>query len=195
MSMDDIADNTLLPAETDKAGESETSQTEERTDSKRSNAMKGSKDFSEEERATIIAMTKELGVASVAREIGVNAKLIHYWLQQEKKKTLEQPSKPASQAQDKDSKRKLARKKEVVNENKHEHITEDIPIESITSIELIKTSKPSEAEKTVFAESPNSPEQSDDRQAIVIENAILKERISSLQSEIEKLRAAINSLL
>ena len=194
MSTDDIADTALVPAETDKAEKPETSQTEERTDSKRS-APRGSRDFSDEERAAIIAMTKELGVASVAHEIGVNAKLIHYWLHQEKKKILEQPAKPASQTQSKDSKRKPGRKKEVVNETKHERIAEDIPIEPITSIELIKTNKPSDAEKAVSAESANSQEQSDERQALIIENAILKERVSSLQSEIEKLRAAINSLL
>lgn len=195
MSMDGIADNTLLPAETDKSGEPEASQTEKRTDSKRSNALRGSKDFSEEERATIIAMTKELGVASVAREIGVSAKLIHYWLHQEKKKTLEQPTQPASQTQGKDSKRKPGRKKAVVNETKHEHVAEDMPIEPVKPVEPVKISKPSEAEKAVSAESLKSPEQSDERQVLIIENAILKERISSLQSEIEKLRAAINSLL
>ena len=194
MSTDDIVDTSLVPAETDKAEKPEMSQTEERTDSKQS-APRGSRDFSDEERAMIIAMTKELGVANVAHEIGVNAKLIHYWLHQEKKKTLEQPPKPASQTQSKDSKRKPGRKKEVVNETKHERIAEDIPIEPITSIELIKTNKPSDAEKAVSAESANSQEQSDERQALIIENAILKERVSSLQSEIEKLRAAINSLL
>ncbi|MBQ6664478.1 MAG: hypothetical protein IJM68_02710, partial [Synergistaceae bacterium] len=76
MSTDDIVDTSLVPAETDKAEKPETSQTGERTDSKQS-APRGSRDFSDEERAMIIAMTKELGVANVAHEIGVNAKLIH----------------------------------------------------------------------------------------------------------------------
>ena len=52
----------------------------------RTEAPKGSKDFSSEERATIIAMAKEVGFAKVAREFGIKARLISYWVQQEKKK-------------------------------------------------------------------------------------------------------------
>ena len=60
---------------------------------------KGSKDFTAEERAIIIAKAKEVGFEKVADEFGIKARLISYWIQQEKKKTVNRskatkPSKP-----------------------------------------------------------------------------------------------------
>ena len=48
--------------------------------------LKGSKDFTPEERATIIAKAQEVGFEKVANEFGIRARLISYWIQQEKKK-------------------------------------------------------------------------------------------------------------
>ena len=171
------------------------------SEQKPNNSSKGSNDFSPEERETIVAMAKELGVSKVAREFGIRARLISYWLHQEKKKA-SKPSKPLktseqTKAKGKDSKRTLGRKKEI------EHIAEDTPTvtaEPIKAIEPAKTNKPAKLveRKTVSAKPQEIREEKQvlvDRQALIIENAVLKERISALNAEIEKLRAALTSLM
>ena len=59
---------------------------------------KGSRSFTKEERATIIELAKKVGAAKVAREIGVNARLIYYWLHQEKKKSSAKSEQSSEQA-------------------------------------------------------------------------------------------------
>ena len=102
---------TTFPAEADRAVESAP------TEAKPDNALKSSKDFPPEERATIIAMAKEVGFVKVANEFGIKARLISYWVQQEKKKAA-RPTKPSmpstsskskAKAKRKDSKRTLVR--------------------------------------------------------------------------------------
>ena len=129
--------------------------------------LKGSKDFTPEERATIIAKAQEVGFEKVANEFGIRARLISYWLQQEKKKA----SKPLKRA--KDSKLDAI-----------EHITEDAPTKAI---ELVIADKP------VKATGRKAEEKQTD--GLIIENAILKERIALLNKEIEKLRTALTSLM
>ena len=150
------------------------------SEQKPNNSSKGSNDFSPEERETIVAMAKELGVSKVAREFGIRSQLISYWLHQEKKKNV--------QTKSKDSKRTIVPKKEI------EHIAEDTPI---VPKELAKDTPPSQtfAQKTDKATPTKSPEKNDEKQALIIENAVLKERISALNAEIEKLRAALTSLM
>ena len=132
---------------------------------------KGSKDFTAEERATIIAKAKEVGFEKVAAEFGIRVCLISYWIQQEKKKAIKR-SKAV-----KPLKRTKGSKLEV------EHIAEDVPTEPTKAIEPDKPVKPTghKAEK-----------QTD---GLIVENAILKERIALLNKEIEKLQAALTSLM
>ena len=130
---------------------------------------KGSKDFTAEERAIIIAKAKEVGFEKVADEFGIKARLISYWIQQEKKKA----SKPLKRAK--------GLKLEAV-----EHITEDmqavptLPTESVKVIEPVK---------------PTGRKAEKQTDGLIIENAILKERIALLNEEIERLRTALTSLM
>ena len=175
-------------------------------------SSKGSKDFSPEERATIIAMAREVGFAKVALEFGIKARLISYWVQQEKKKA-SKSSKPTA-AKGRSSSPTLGREKEA------EHM-EDTPT---VAAEAEKAVEPAVrmSERTVSADvqgaaevqgSAEPVERSEgkqaltdrktmtdehvliDRQSLIIENAILKERITLLNAEIEKLRAALTSLM
>ena len=178
-------------------------------------SSKGSKDFSPEERATIIAMAKEVGFAKVALEFGIKARLISYWVQQEKKKA-SKSSKPTA-AKGRSSSPTLGREKEA------EHM-EDTPTLAAEPAKAVETTRPAgrRSERTVSAEvqgsaeprgSAEPAERSEgkqaltdrktmtdehvliDRQSLIIENAILKERITLLNAEIEKLRAALTSLM
>lgn len=178
------------------------------------NAAKSSRDFTPEERATIITMAKEVGFAEVANEFGIKARLISYWIQQEKKKAARptKPSKrPAAKAstKGKDSKRTLVKGRTLVKEvAQPEHIT-DTPAVAAMPVKADKPSradKPAgrKAERTVPAkpvgsakprEKSEEKRELNDRQSLIIENAILKERISALNAEIEKLRAALMSLM
>lgn len=160
------------------------------TENQPDNAARGSRDFSPEERAKIIAMAKELGTSKVSRESGIKARLISYWIHQEKK-----ASKPAKHQKAKTSKRTTER---VKGSAVSEHITENAPAVLTAPVEPVKADKPlkkipeRKAEKAV----PAKPsERSGENQALVVENAILKERISALNAEIEKLRSALTSLM
>ena len=160
---------------------------------------RGSKDFSSEERATIIAMAKEVGFAKVAREFGIKARLISYWVQQEKKSSRSSGSSKPTAAK---SKGTISREKEA------EHM-EDTPT---VAAEAVKAVEPAVrmSERTVSVKELGSaklPERSErkqaqtderaltDEQSLIVENAILKERVSALKAEIEKLRAALTSLM
>ena len=137
---------------------------------------KGSKDFTAEERATIISKAKEVGFEKVANEFGIRARLNSYWIQQEKKKK----SKPlrGTRTRAKDSKFEAV-----------EHIAENVPtvpVESVKDIELVIADKP------VKATGRKAETHTD---GLIIENAILKERIALLNKEIEKLRTALTSLM
>ena len=142
---------------------------------------KGSKDFSPEERAEIIAKAKEVGTAKAANEFGIKARLITYWRHQEKKKATKQ-SKPLKGTTAKGKASKLDRKK----------VVKDVPTESTEPVESIEPLKPAGRKKNVSAE---VPERSDEKQSLIVENAILKERIALLNAEIEKLRTALTSLM
>lgn len=164
----------------------ENAQTENQPD----NSARGSRDFSPEERAKIVAMAKELGVSKVSSEFGIKPRLISYWLHQDKKKA----SKPAKQKKAKASKRTPERVKESAVSEK---VTENTPAVPTVPVETVKADKPlkvpeRKAEKAVSAK---IPERSEEKQPLVIENAILKERISALNAEIEKLRSALTSLM
>ena len=167
-------------------------------------SSKGSKDFSPEERATIIAMAKEVGFAKVAREFGIKARLISYWVQQEKKasKSLK-PRKPTA-AKGRSSSPTLGRKETALPG--HMEDTPTVAAEAVKAVEpAVRMS-----ERTVSVKELGSaklPERSErkqaqtdewaltDEQSLIIENAILKERITLLNAEIEKLRAALTSLM
>ena len=168
-----VEEVTALPVEPDKAESPAES--------------KGSKDFTAEERATIIAKAKEVGFEKVANEFGIRARLISYWIQQEKKKTVKRskaakPSKPLMGTRTKAKGSKL----EV------EHIAEDA-----STVQTVST-EPTKAIELVIADKPIEPtgrkveKQTD---GLIIENAILKERIALLNKEIEKLRTALTSLI
>ena len=173
---------------------------------------RGSKDFSPEERATIIAIAKEVGFAKVAREFGIKARLISYWVQQEKKAS--KSLKPSSQSGS--SKPTAAKGKGTLGREKEaEHTAENTPT---FAAEAVKAVEPAVrmSERTVSVKelvSAKLLERSErkqaltdrktltdehvliDRQSLSIENAILKERVSALKAEIEKLRAALTSLM
>ncbi len=194
----DIADE--VPAD-DNPEEANASQIEEhsgeQTDASRNS--KGSRSFTKEERATIIELAKEVGATKAAHEIGVNARLIYYWLHREKKKSSSQSEKPATQTaaqthtkQTQATKRKSRRKKEVALKNMPTESTE--PVKSVEQTEAKKTPEP-QAQKTVSINALKSSEQRDETQALLIENAILKEKISTLTAEIEKLKSAMTSLM
>ena len=83
----DIANEVPADDNPEEANASQTEeQSEEQTDALQDS--KGSRSFTKEERAAIIELAKEVGATKVAREIGVNARLIYYWLHQEKKNRL-----------------------------------------------------------------------------------------------------------
>lgn len=91
-------DVTTSPADPDRVVEAPTEEpvsTGAPAEGQPDNAAKGSKDFTPEERATIIAKAKEVGTAKAANEFGIKARLISYWIQQEKKKA-SKPSKAKS---------------------------------------------------------------------------------------------------
>ena len=187
--------------------------------SKTSKALKGVRVLTSEERAVIIAKAKEIGVAEAAREFGINYYTIYTWLKKGKKKASsksEQSAKPAAQTQGKASNRKSSKshqKKEDattaqvdeikemkdMKEIKREYIAEDMPVAPVEAVVPAKTieakelNEPSEVTmgKAVYA----SPAQIDEKHALLIENAILRERISAQKAEIEKLQAAIKSLM
>ena len=115
-----VEEVTALPVEPDKAESPAES--------------KGSKDFTAEERATIIAKAKEVGFEKVANEFGIRARLISYWIQQEKKKE----SKPLRGTRTKANGSKL----EV------EHIAEDAP-----TVQTVST-EPTKAIELVIADKP-----------------------------------------
>ena len=80
--------------------------------------------------------------------------------------------------------------------NKSLRIALSAPAEAVAPdkpVEMKEFNKTSEVTtgKTVSA----SPAQTNEKQALLIENAILKERISAQKVEIEKLQAAIKSLM
>ena len=175
MSMNETADITEVLTEPD-------IEIEPATEDQPDNSSRGSKDFSPEERDTIIAMAKELGTAQVAREFGIKTKLISYWLHHDKRKASKHTTPKAS-------KHHLDRNKEAAET---EHKT--VPAQAAESIKAIEPTK----NKTVHAklqEKSDEKQELTDKQALIIENAILRERISALNSEIEKLRAAIMSLM
>ena len=184
------------------------------------NAAKGSKDFSPEERATIIAMAKELGTAKVSREFGIRYGLISYWLHQERKRAAksEKPSKLSkalkpsktsepekqtaanvqtkdnAQTKGKDSKRTLGRVKEAALISEGAPTVVAVPTEPVKTVEPIRPV----GRKTVSAKPQGSaepPKRSENEQVLIIENAILKERVAAQNAEIEKLRAALTSLM
>ena len=138
---------------------------------------KGSKNFTAEERATIISKAKEVGFEKVANEFGIRARLISYWIQQEKRKA----SKPLRGTRTKAKGSKLDQKKAV------EHIADDAPTVSVKAIESVIADKPVKSTGRKAEEKPTD--------GLIIENAILKERISLLSKEIEKLRTALTSLM
>ena len=167
---------------------------------------KGSKAFSPEERATIIAIAKEVGFAKVAREFGIKARLISYWVQQEKKKA-SKSLKPRKQtaAKGKSSSPTLGIAKEAAQSEGA--LTEPFtPTIATEPVKAVKPAKPAgrRAERTVSDEPLERSEGKQaltdrktmtDEQSLIVENAILKERVSALKAEIEKLRAALTSLM
>ena len=201
----DIANEVPADDNPEEANASQTEeQSEEQTDA--SKASKGSSSFTKEERATIIELAKEGGATKVAREIGVSSRLIYYWLRQEKKKSSSQSKQPVAQTatqtkteqptkQTQATKRGARRKKEVALKNMPTEVTE--PVKSIEPTEAKKTPEPKaqKAQKTVSINALKSSEQRDEHQALIIENAILKEKISTLTAEIEKLKSAMTSLM
>ena len=213
----DIANEVPADDNPEEANASQTEeQSEEQTDA--SQASKGSRSFTKEERATIIELAKEVGATKVAREIGVSASLIYYWLHQEKKKSSAKSEQSSEQSvaqtakrthteqpteQTQAIKRGARRKKEVVLKNTPTEATEPEatePVKSVEPTEAKKTTEPKvpkapKAQKTVSINALKSSEQRDETQALIIENAILKEKISTLTAEIEKLKAAMTSLM
>ena len=151
---------------------------------------KGSKNFTAEERATIISKAKEVGFEKVAKEFGIRARLISYWIQQEKKKTVKRskvakPSKPlrGTRTNAKGSKLEV------------EHIAKDAPTVQTVSTEPTKAIELVIADKPVKTTGRKAEEKQTQIDELIIENAILKERIALLNKEIEKLRTALTSLM
>ena len=143
---------------------------------------KGSKYFTAEERATIISKAKEVGFEKVAKEFGIRARLISYWIQQEKKKEAKS-AKPSKQLKRTRTRAKGSKLEAV------EHIAENaptVPAESVKAIELVIADKPVES---------NGRKTEKQTDGLIIENSILKERIALLNKEIEKLRTALTSLM
>ena len=179
--------------------------------SKTSKALKGARSLTSEEKAVIIAKAEEIGAAKAAREFGINYYTVYTWLKQGKKKASEQSStsdeqliQPATQTQGKAYNRKQSKsrqKKEAAKTAQVEEIREikleDVPVAPVEAVapdkpvETSELNKPSELTKgkAVYAA------QTDTNQALLIENAILRERISAQKAEIEKLQAAIKSLM
>ena len=63
-------------------------------------------------------------------------------------------------------------------------------------IELVIADKPAGRKtETAKVSTDKVSERSDEKQPLIVENAILKERIALLNAEIEKLRAALTSLM
>ena len=106
--------------------------------------------------------------------------LYSYWIQQEKKKASKatKPSKPLKRTRTRTKGSKL----EAV-----EHIAENAPTVSTEPTKAIEPDKPVEPTGRKAEEKPTD--------GLIIENAILKERIALLNKEIEKLRTALTSLM
>ena len=181
--------------------------------SKTSKALKGARSLTSEEKAVIISKAEEIGAAEASREFGINYYTIYTWLKQGKKKAPEQSSQsanPAAQTQEEASNQKPSKsrqKKETtkaaqvdeIKGSKREYIAKKMPtvlIEAVAPdkpVEAKELNKPSEV--TTGKAVSTSPAQIDEKQALLIENAILRERISTQKAEIEKLQAAIKSLM
>ena len=179
--------------------------------SKTAKALKGARSLTSEEKAVIIAKAEEIGAAKAAREFGINYYTVYTWLKQGKKKASEQSStsdeqliqsETRTQGKAYDRKQSKSRqKKEAAKAAQVEEIREikreDVPVahvEAVAPDKPVGTSElnnPSELtkKKAVYAA------QTDANQALLIENAILRERISAQKAEIEKLQAAIKSLM
>ena len=91
-----------------------------------------------------------------------------------------------------------------MKEIKREYIAEDVPVAPVEAVAPDKTVEAKELNKPFevtmgkavsVATVSASPAQIDEKQALLIENAILRERISAQKAEIEKLQAAIKSLM
>ena len=185
-----MEESTVFPAEVDKVEPDKAIETAESPAQ-----LKSSKDFSPEERATIITKAKEVGFEKVADEFGIKAHLISYWIQQEKKRAAKQ-SKPLNQS--KQLKGTAARAKGSKLDRKVvEHMAEDAETMQTEPIELVIADKPAgrKAERTVSAKVQERSDEKQTEQSLIIENAILKERIALLNREIEKLRAALTNLM
>ena len=78
-----------------------------------------------------------------------------------------------------------------------EHMAEDAETMQTEPIELVIADKPAgrKAERTVSAKVQERSDEKQTEQSLIIENAILKERIALLNREIEKLRAALTNLM
>ena len=183
--------------------------------SKRSNktakALKGTRSLTSEEKAVIIAKAEEIGAAKAAREFGINYYTVYTWLKQGKKKASEQSStsdeqliQPATQTQGKAYNRKQSKsrqKKEAAKTAQVEEIREikleDVPVAPVEAVAPDKPVETSELNKLSERTKGKAmyAAQTDANQALLIENAILRERISAQKAEIEKLQAAIKSLM
>ena len=116
-------------------------------------------------------------------------RLISYWIQHEKKKA----AKPLKQ-----SVAKLRKTTATAKDSKLDRKKEDV---QTVPIELVIVEKTAGRKKTVPAERSKEKQMMIDRQtqrdeqSLIVENAILKERIALLNGEIEKLRTALTSLM
>ncbi|MBR1437837.1 MAG: hypothetical protein IJ587_04805, partial [Synergistaceae bacterium] len=178
--------------------------------SKTAKALKGARSLTSEEKAVIIAKAEEIGAAKAAREFGISYYTVYTWLKQGKKKASEQSStdeqliQSATQTQGKAYNRKHSKsrqKKEAAKTAQVEEIREikleDVPVAPVEAVAPDKPVETSELNKTSELTKGKAvyAAQTDANQDLLIENAILRERISAQKAEIEKLQAAIKSLM
>lgn len=188
---------------------------------KPSKTSKGSRSFTQEERVTIVELAKEVGAPKAAHELGINVKMIYYWAHQEKQKQklLSSQSEQASTAplalslsaspaeidtgtnQTQDTQDVMQDSEQEPIESRPEEITQNDNIQNERAVEDIQTvqhpdaPQADQAQSTVPSNVLNLSSQHDGNQALLIENAVLKEKVATLTEELARVKAAMLNLM
>ena len=177
--------------------------------SPRSKVLKGSRNFTQEERATIVELAREVGAPKAAHELGINVKMIYYWAYQEKQKQKllssqsEQAASPASlSASLTEIDTNQTQDTQDIEQEHSESCSGNIAIQNesvVEDIDAVQSVKPTEsgnaAPQTQKTMPSNVLNQQDEKQSLIIENAVLKEKVATLTAELARVKAAMLNLM
>ena len=171
--------------------------------SPRSKVLKGSRNFTQEERATIVELAREVGAPKAAHELGINVKMIYYWAHQEKQKQklLSSQSEPVSASLTEIDTNQTQDTQDIEQEHS-ESCSGNIAIQNesvVEDIDAVQSVKPTEsgnaAPQTQNIMPSNVFNQQDEKQSLIIENAVLKEKVATLTEELARVKAAMLNLM